>query len=155
MSNVVTIMSSPILIKPWKLFKLKAYIERALQPHTEKHTVVSMGRIKGGDHVLSIFLRTEEPGDLPSKMDDFVAGLNPLLGKPIEITVHDFRTEEVQHLYAGPDESKLDQFEQYCSKWRDMDAIDDIRFPGLDDIEDDESNEDIGQDHTAFTPAFN
>lgn len=152
MPNVVTIMSSPILIKPWKLSKLKAYIERALEPHTEKHTVVNIGQITGGDHVLSIFLRVEEPGDLTTKMDDFLAGLNPLLSKPVEITVHDFRIEKVRHLYAGPDASALAQFEADCSKWRDMDAIDEIRFPGLDDVED---VEDAELEDAALAPAVN
>lgn len=135
MSNVVTIMSGPLLIKPWKLFKLKTYIEQALSPHTTRHTVVDIGQIRGGDHVLSIFLRTEEPGELADKMDEFMAGMCPLLGKPVEVTVHDFRTNEVRQLYAGPDASQLAQFAEQCNHWRGMDAIDEMRFPGLDDVE--------------------
>lgn len=137
MSNVVTLMSGPVLIKPWKLNKLIDFIETFLKPYTDgkARTVTNIGQISDGQHVLSIFLRTDEPGDLPEKLDELIANLNPLLSKPIEITVHDFRTEQVRQLYAGPDPSALKPFEAECSKWRDMDAIDEMRYPGLDDVE--------------------
>lgn len=144
--NLVTLVSTPILIKPWKLFKLKRYVDAQLKEFTQRTAITSVGQISSGEHVLSIFLRTEEPGLLPEKMNSFIDGLCPLLGKPVELSMHDFRDGTVMHFYAGPDHMAVNEFMDLCSHHRLVDTIDNIRYPGLDDLP---------TENTSPEPAYN
>lgn len=126
------LMSSTLSIKPWKLPSLVKLAKQAFGAYYEDNMLVNAGVSRQGHYFRELFLRTESDPALQLCIAQFMQQVGPLLDRPIEVTAHDFASNEIQRYYAGPEPLALMAYQQRCTLENQHHDVT-PRFPGLEE----------------------